>query len=1836
MDVQMEHDESGTLVGHICNSWLPVSEEIKTETRRFNDVVGLLQSTWKDQNPETKYSALKWISLISTYLRAKAPVAFADLETVVRIGLDVILQTSDNLFIQIRWAQLLSKILKKFRSKLNLTVEWRPLYKIVSETHFKRRQSYEGLALKQIHLEQITSLIRRCRRFFPSTAAVEIWNEFRPAFDDLSHNSALEAAGFTCLFLPSNLDGRDATSSFLTRDWLIEVMRIWAAMPNCRFWTFQWATLMSRVLKHSHDTFDHWEDFVPTLFTFYLQSFEVPVGRASASSPIQREIPREVMVAFNQGWSFSASKVHAKSMVYLIKPNGAALPSLDVLVDLLEQYFHPSNGGHWTSSLEQFLQHLVRYFLKRLSKQRGSINQLGEMERSTFVKAMLRLIDRGQYSKTPALASTAASTASTLAFIEPYAVLPLIVSRFYSAMDTITATHQLQTAVTSLALVSRAIILASAKEEGTEHSHMLDTESATTLKDTLVMAMFSTLMGLDANDPPKTLATMQFYCSVLSSIGALGDESDGGSTALSLDWSQWLNEFLSRLFTLLMHLEPSNQSGPEIEDSSQLSSKTFLLEGDSYYRHVLELLFGRLTKSLYQQAVRKVAEFLHGQVLPGAVAEIGFLCSAAVYANPQYAVPQLLEPLINSVLSALADTPSTGFSGHGSRGSSAEFKVGLSPGLELSVRYQLNVLGIALTFSGAVLLRYNDLLIELISAAFDAPSKKVNEAGGRVLTSVLSGMVSFYPLDQFKIITGIDGVEDWVSNKDTLECPVWHLPEAAELSFANQLLNLHLERSLADLRFICQEKKLEENPGQIKEQLRVLLLRVDASLHGVQSSLPDFQLLSEDEKGRSLTVAGAAGASVGSRALREDAADTLHTVFMYLFEKRADDTALLMLLVRIIDTVVNFGWSEYGHWSQERQLWRSVSKRFSEPKVNYITNADGKGKRRPRWLVVEIVYAQSALRASQAGYRHYSRDTTTHIVPSHVTALTNDLLRLSLHRYDAVRTAAAGSLLKVMKRFPSLVKECMPMLTSSLQDPAAIEDSALGACQILSSRSIIRHLMQDWNDLVEFLMAILNSSHHDSVKAQAAINEIFIVFNVRFGGLPARAWSSQKGNTGDVSLADFVSHIKSLGDGAGNMHWRYTIMAQAMLLLLAAPGQSSTDSFEPSNTALETRQLITGQFLNNLKSELPPLRPLSVAALLLLLQPGPYKVPAAQGPPKHRAALQLAKQSVATIFQEEKYAETVVNNLGFDHIFAGESGRSSRSMLLSMPELGLTALLPSFVREWPRTRTWNAGMSGEAFSSNHAKFFKRLVQEGGETVLIAVRGPLEVAVQSIEERGKQCVAAELVAGVLHSDVQSVLDAWSVWIRPLLRKALLQSTVESAPEWAACVRFAVTGKGRLGRNAPLLRSQVLESLVEPLAQSSASTSLVTKRLMFLRAALVEVSSASWSTSNVLYQSTILSELMSCMTHPAAQVREGVGNLMCVVASNLEHLFALHKGVIEAGATMEETLVVDESVKKWSFEMVEGATAAAVKIQAGTGLSLGGTALAALGGVGPSSSANEDDEGTEVEAASKWMETTLYFVIASLKSGRAVPLNGIIVGLLRPILSIQECSDKELSSLAKRALQLLNSAAPFDIDHIDGAVIAVLGAATDANWHTRVSALTFLQSLVYRHTFILGGDATEALWRQVQDLLSDPQLEVRESAATTLSGMLKGTDSKQAKAFREQVTSTVSSLQGSPGGKKPRKRGVGETGLSINALHRIVLGLAACILSVPYDMPSWLPEMVTQLVAFSREPAPVRSTVSKTIAEFRRTHSDTWSFQKAAFSDDQLEVLSDLTSSASYFA
>lgn len=70
-------------------------------------------------------------------------------------------------------------------------------------------------------------------------------------------------------------------------------------------------------------------------------------------------------------------------------------------------------------------------------------------------------------------------------------------------------------------------------------------------------------------------------------------------------------------------------------------------------------------------------------------------------------------------------------------------------------------------------------------------------------------------------------------------------------------------------------------PGNEKEHLKVTLLRIDSSLQGVLSCLPDFRPSSRNgmdiNPGQtSFLIAGSTGSTVGSIELREKAAEVIH------------------------------------------------------------------------------------------------------------------------------------------------------------------------------------------------------------------------------------------------------------------------------------------------------------------------------------------------------------------------------------------------------------------------------------------------------------------------------------------------------------------------------------------------------------------------------------------------------------------------------------------------------------------------------------------------------------------------------------------------------------------------------------------------------------------------------------------------------------------------------------------------------------------------------------------------------------------------------------------------
>ncbi len=300
--------------------------------------------------------------------------------------------------------------------------------------------------------------------------------------------------------------------------------------------------------------------------------------------------------------------------------------------------------------------------------------------------------------------------------------------------------------------------------------------------------------------------------------------------------------------------------------------------------------------------------------------------------------------------------------------------------------------------------------------------------------------------------------------------------------------------------------------------------------------------------------------------------------------------------------------------------------------------------------------------------------------------------------------------------------------------------------------------------------------------------------------------------------------------------------------------------------------------MKNLKSQLPQTRILAISALNTLLKESPYKLTAEEQSGSSGSAdlEEITKPSLevalTNIFQEEGFFDETLNSLSHVHITDTESTSSrghGNSSFQSLADKSITRFYFDFTASWPRTPSWISLLGSDTFYSNFARIFKRLIQECGMPALLALRGTLEEFANA-KERSKQCVAAEALAGVLHSDVNGLLGAWDSWLMVQLQNIILAQSVESIPEWAACIRYAVTGKGKYGTRVPILRQQILDCLANPLP-STVTTTVVAKRYAFLSAALIEISPQKMPAAEIRLHYELLEELLGNMCHSSAQVR-----------------------------------------------------------------------------------------------------------------------------------------------------------------------------------------------------------------------------------------------------------------------------------------------------------------------------------------------------------------------------
>lgn len=247
---------------------------------------------------------------------------------------------------------------------------------------------------------------------------------------------------------------------------------------------------------------------------------------------------------------------------------------------------------------------------------------------------------------------------------------------------------------------------------------------------------------------------------------------------------------------------------------------------------------------------------------------------------------------------------------------------------------------------------------------------------------------------------------------------------------------------------------------------------------------------------------------------------------------------------------------------------------------------------------------------------------------------------------------------------------------------------------------------------------------------------------------------------------------------------------------------------------------------------------------------------------------------------------------------------------------------------------------------------------------------------------------------------------------------------------------------------------------------------------------------------------------------------------------------------------------------------------------------------------------------------WLDTTL----SSYDCTVLVPFfpDSFMEQLLH-MMDVKE--DPELQSLAYHVFRHLPN-----IPHRPGedtrfvASLIQIGK-NSAYWHQRLRVLINLQVIYFRHLFLMPLEESHNMFNCVRDMLLDPQLEVRQGAATTLSGMVRCSPA----AFRQQKIDDLQAhftemLRKNPLPKRNRNlppSGTNTPTQEQNKLvltrHAAVLGLGALVQAFPYTSPppAWLPEVLSTLAAkASSDAGMVGKSVKSILSDFKKTRQDTW--------------------------
>eukprot|EP00184_Porphyridium_aerugineum_P000329 CAMPEP_0184699828 /NCGR_PEP_ID=MMETSP0313-20130426/5939_1 /TAXON_ID=2792 /ORGANISM="Porphyridium aerugineum, Strain SAG 1380-2" /LENGTH=2155 /DNA_ID=CAMNT_0027158957 /DNA_START=349 /DNA_END=6816 /DNA_ORIENTATION=- len=608
----MEEYESSLAIAAMSSQELD-----KEEHKKLKEVYSeLLVQEGYECNLEQDLSSLE--KGISKYMDLKYIWPVDSIAELLECLLRGVLSPGIDLGLRSKLARTCVRLLRKrCLETLPYGVPWRAMLDLLWEVHVDCAEGgpYVGRDVRDAHCRNMLSLLTKCRNFLgPNDSAERIWGELGNKIQP--HNA--DDAFAPLLVLTHILPTRGSSWN----GWVPSAMEMWKTIEFSSDWDSSWLALCARLAKHQPNVID-WTPYVSVVYERIPSSFRLPLGGAAPQNPVERRCPAQLVFLQTSKMTVCA----AKFAVYALSPaRPMAMEYFKKLIHLVKNFFHPSNGGKWSSYLASFLGHFTSDLVERVAIERAA-NEGGVKERivgsnhvkpvpeyehrldkatlDELVDLLLPLVLLGLHAKSGYMTVQCAASARDLAAISPEKVVGTLLEAATEGLTSVGTPHRTSAALKMLATLTPVFLDSNLVPYGTVY---------------LPQALELTLPGIDANDPSKTEATFRFIAGAAARLQLqtyedvpenIGEDIARAAISEPVDLNVFLEEYtaqlLDRIFALLDALEAppkKNKASSGASSAPTLSSFIFSV--------AMENLFGALPKNVIKLAAERVVQQVSG------------------------------------------------------------------------------------------------------------------------------------------------------------------------------------------------------------------------------------------------------------------------------------------------------------------------------------------------------------------------------------------------------------------------------------------------------------------------------------------------------------------------------------------------------------------------------------------------------------------------------------------------------------------------------------------------------------------------------------------------------------------------------------------------------------------------------------------------------------------------------------------------------------------------------------------------------------------------------------------------------------------------------------------------------------------------------------------------------------------------------------------------------------------------------------------------------------------------------------------------------------------------